>query len=71
VTARARPWLAAILCAVSLGLSSGARAGDGVIEISHSNPGPDVVLSPAPGPHPTSGFMNLCSGIPGPAPSCP
>jgi hypothetical protein len=23
------------------------------------------------GPHPTSGFMNLCSGIPGPAPTCP
>jgi len=30
--------------------------------------GPDVLSG---GPHPTSGFMNLCSGIPGPAPTCP
>jgi hypothetical protein len=22
-------------------------------------------------PHPTAGFMNLCSGIPGPTPTCP
>ena len=32
--------------------------------------GPDVLPLLAPG-HPTSGFMNLCSGVPGPAPSCP
>jgi hypothetical protein len=34
------------------------------------NAGLDVLTLP-PGPHPTSGFMNLCSGIPGPAPLCP
>lgn len=34
------------------------------------NGGLDVLAVP-PGPHPSSGFMNLCSGIPGPAPLCP
>jgi hypothetical protein len=37
----------------------------------NANGAADVVLSPLPGPHPTSGFMNLCSGMPGPAPTCP
>jgi parallel beta-helix repeat protein len=37
----------------------------------HGNSGPDMLLSPLPGPHPSSGFMNLCSGAPGPAPTCP
>jgi hypothetical protein len=36
----------------------------------NANLGLDVLAIP-PGPHPTSGFMNLCTGIPGPAPTCP
>jgi hypothetical protein len=32
--------------------------------------GPDVIPVGGPG-HPTSGFMNLCSGVPGPAILCP
>jgi hypothetical protein len=35
------------------------------------NAGPDMLLIPVFGPHPTSGFMNLCTGVPGPAPTCP
>ncbi len=31
--------------------------------------GPNVIAVPA-GPHPTSGFMNLCNGVVGPAPTC-
>jgi hypothetical protein len=37
----------------------------------NANLGPDMLLFPVFGPHPTSGFMNLCTGIPGPAPTCP
>ncbi|HEX5065178.1 MAG TPA: hypothetical protein VFY49_03630, partial [Myxococcota bacterium] len=37
----------------------------------NANAGPDMLLAPVPGPHPTSGFHNLCSGIAGPAPTCP
>jgi hypothetical protein len=37
----------------------------------NANIGPDMLLAPVFGPHPTSGFMNLCTGIPGPAPTCP
>jgi hypothetical protein len=37
----------------------------------NANGGPDMLLSPVPGAHPTSGFMNLCSGVVGPAPTCP
>jgi hypothetical protein len=33
--------------------------------------GPLDVINLPPGPHPTSGFMNLCTGLPGPSPSCP
>jgi hypothetical protein len=33
--------------------------------------GPLDVINVPPGPHPTSGFMNLCTGIPGPGPFCP
>ena len=33
--------------------------------------GPLDVVAVPPGPHPTSGAANLCSGVPGPAPTCP
>jgi hypothetical protein len=57
---------------INFGLILPITSGYSQNTLNANNPGPDVVLSPAPGPHPTSGYMNLCSGQPGPHPiNCP
>lgn len=52
------------------GLNLPATSGYSQNTLNANAPGPDMLLAPVPGPHPTSGLMNLCSGVPGPAPTC-
>ena len=56
----------------NLGYGLGVPVMAGFTNNTFSNNGPGIdVLVLGGGPHPTAGFFNLCSGIPGPSPTCP